>query len=1035
MDFRKIVCAALAALMAAALFPFAALAEGTGAYEARQLRKLDEVWAVLDAVEAEAVSSGADMSSVTMSVYKAALQNGLVDAGSFNSLTNKSFFFTVDGMACAYDYTARNYSAAEALTEPTVITIPGTKNGPSNNNVLLVGPYYGQDSSFTDQYRNEAQSIAQATGGSYTLLQSTGATGPAIAAACPDAGVVIYDSHGTQSGTSSYLCLTTNSGITSQDYSNGWAVSSGSAAFIDGRYIKNHISSELPNSIFWMAICEGMKRQGQGTTGYALIEAGAGCVYGYSQSVSFTGDYRIEAIFWNKMKNENATVAEAFAYMVANGCSSDGSEPNGNAFPIVMSPDDPFPSNPDSAQTVYCGWQLFGGSIEPVELESWSLSEQTVEVYSTGYAELTFDRVPDNANQYSLIWYSGNEQIAAVSGNNRKVTVTGVGEGNTDIGCYVYDADGTRLLGTASCAVSVLPFPDLNGAANVKNGTLNFINATSAYPWAPVIVDGRGAVKSGNAGSDNTTSTLRAVVDMQAGETLSFDWKASSEANYDKLGFYVNNTQIGSLISGVTDWDTITYTAGSDSTYTFEWRYVKDTSVSSNDDCGYVDNVRYSGDFTVTNPVELESWSLSEQEVTLYCADSVSIEFNRDPLEANQYSLVWYSENPQIASVSGNRFRASVIGTGEGSTVIGCRVYDVNGEQLLGAASCSVRVRPVPGLDEAASSSNCFLSFTNATANYPWEVVKVGDRFAVKSGNEGVKNSTSTLRLVVDMLAGETISFDWKVSSEAKYDKLGFYVNGTQNGSLISGEQDWERITYTASTSRSYTFEWRYVKDQSIDSNDDCGYVDNVEYVSSAEPAVFTVSSGEVLSGGETTVSVLVEGEYTAKALALRVSFDPALLTLTGVTEGEVWNAAAQSGSVTADTSVNGLVQFTAGNMSGLTATGALFTLSFRAESEAAGRAVPVTVEVVEFMGTGTNNSLPFETVNGAITVHYRQGDISMNGSLDVTDALMIMRYAVGLLELTPEQIALADVSGDGAVNTIDALVLLRMVLGLIPMA
>ena len=67
-----------------------------------------------------------------------------------------------------------------------------------------------------------------------------------------------------------------------------------------------------------MAICEGMKRSGQGTTGAALLRAGAGVVYGYSQSVTFAGDYVYEETFWNLMKDfENpATVAEAFAQMV-----------------------------------------------------------------------------------------------------------------------------------------------------------------------------------------------------------------------------------------------------------------------------------------------------------------------------------------------------------------------------------------------------------------------------------------------------------------------------------------------------------------------------------------------------------------------------------------------------------------------------------------------------------------------------------------------------------------------------------------------
>ena len=110
----------------------------------------------------------------------------------------------------------------------------------------------------------EAQSVAAATGGDYLLIQSTSATGPAIAENFVDKGVVFFDSHGTQSGTSSYLCLTTNSGITQEDYNNGWAVRSGSAAFIDGRYIEHHTPDTLSNCLVWMAICEGMKRQRSG---------------------------------------------------------------------------------------------------------------------------------------------------------------------------------------------------------------------------------------------------------------------------------------------------------------------------------------------------------------------------------------------------------------------------------------------------------------------------------------------------------------------------------------------------------------------------------------------------------------------------------------------------------------------------------------------------------------------------------------------------------------------------------------------------
>ena len=64
-----------------------------------------------------------------------------------------------------------------------------------------------------------------------------------------------------------------------------------------------------------MAICEGMKLSGRGTTGAALLRAGCGAVYGYSQSVTFVGDYKFEETFWNVIKEEG-TIAEAYATMV-----------------------------------------------------------------------------------------------------------------------------------------------------------------------------------------------------------------------------------------------------------------------------------------------------------------------------------------------------------------------------------------------------------------------------------------------------------------------------------------------------------------------------------------------------------------------------------------------------------------------------------------------------------------------------------------------------------------------------------------------
>ncbi|MFB0552662.1 MAG: hypothetical protein ACETWQ_05030 [Phycisphaerae bacterium] len=75
-----------------------------------------------------------------------------------------------------------------------------------------------------------------------------------------------------------------------------------------------------------------------------------------------------------------------------------------------------------------------------------------------------------------------------------------------------------------------------------------------------------------------------------------------------------------------------------------------------------------------------------------------------------------------------------------------------------------------------------------------------------------------------------TVSFYWKVSSERSFDFLEFYIDGSLQDQ-ISGLEDWERETYTISTSGSHTLEWRYLKDGSGNVGSDCGWVDKVEWV------------------------------------------------------------------------------------------------------------------------------------------------------------------------------------------------------------
>jgi hypothetical protein len=116
-----------------------------------------------------------------------------------------------------------------AMAESTFTTSYSLKSGsPGNQDVFLIQPYYGIDTSFTEQYYTEANQIADALGGNATTYRTVNATIDKIADAIEKGAVVMFDSHGdtdyisgedyTTKANTSYICLQTNNGLTSEDY-------------------------------------------------------------------------------------------------------------------------------------------------------------------------------------------------------------------------------------------------------------------------------------------------------------------------------------------------------------------------------------------------------------------------------------------------------------------------------------------------------------------------------------------------------------------------------------------------------------------------------------------------------------------------------------------------------------------------------------------------------------------------------------------------------------------------------------------------
>ena len=121
--------------------------------------------------------------------------------------------------------------------------------------------------------------------------------------------------------------------------------------------------------------------------------------------------------------------------------------------------------------------------------------------------------------------------------------------------------------------------------------------------------------------------------------------------------------------------------------------------------------------------------------------------------------------------------------------------------------------------------------FTNNDTN-PWTVTsndKHSGTYSVKSGGAGTDNATSDLKLEVTVEHDATLSFWARISSEANYDKGYFSIDGANQSNLngISGNGSWINYTYTLGAG-THTLRWYYTKDSSVNSNDDCFYVDDI---------------------------------------------------------------------------------------------------------------------------------------------------------------------------------------------------------------
>ncbi|MBQ1893213.1 MAG: InlB B-repeat-containing protein, partial [Clostridia bacterium] len=477
---KKLFAALIAVIMILSVLPVAAAPAVFGGsdkvhvYTDEENAMLDNgVFADIQAVkDASALKKGgiekmkeADYIALIPEVIKKIESSDTYVKGTLQQNGNFLVWMTTVGIPCCFDPrmeaelhntedapTPAEIAAVEAEAEALLDKVTELRGGsPTSKNIGLIQPYWESSSSYNDssflnyspKYKTTWQNLYNATGGQGIRYSMSNATVDNIASTMVQCGLVIFDSHGTTdySGSnedytsranSSYLCLITNSGVTSTDtaahtgtYGTYYDCIKGSGyAYVNGQCIANHMSGSAPHSMLYMGICLGMATDRMFAP---LRDKGVEVVYGYSQSVTFTGELQsIQSImaYIQQGMEAGAAIEQSQTDL---GCQWDPAYPNYTetqarnnkvAFPVVASSEDTYPGhgNVDCVLTAYSTWTLFG--------ESYTV---TATSNNTSYGTVSVDGYTITASPktgYYAQGYTVTSGTATVSQNGNIFTVT-----------------------------------------------------------------------------------------------------------------------------------------------------------------------------------------------------------------------------------------------------------------------------------------------------------------------------------------------------------------------------------------------------------------------------------------------------------------------------------------------------------------------------------------------------------------------------------------------------------------------------------
>ncbi|MFA8449399.1 MAG: C25 family cysteine peptidase [Bacteroidales bacterium] len=419
-------------------------------------------------------------------------------------------------------------------------------------------------------------------------------------------------------------------------------------------------------------------------------------------------------------------------------------------------------------------------------------------------------------------------------------------------------------------------FFSFNVFDDFESGDISFndyIMSDDSKPWKVVNDDfytGRYSLRSPEV-KDNSSNSISTMVRMTGLSEIKFAFYTEIEDNNDFLRFLVDGKEYGKW-SGVNVWTEVSFEVGS-GLHKLTWEFAKDASGKIGADAIWID------DIFITN---YELYSDKD------APELLSVKGLRGVVNEDSKVQISVQDRSEVASIK------AVVKLGdkqkEYDLIKDTRLYEFN--KSTWSFTLPAEASPVKGICQfvltdnkgnISHSSVCASSFAKVKSlsdnfetkdfskldytfegDVNWTVTEVEGSYVAESGSI-THNQKTSLILNEDFVIDGSVSFDFKVSCEKKYDNLQLYVDDELINTW-SGVYDWRSSGDIAIAAGVHKIEWRYSKDNDNSSALDKAWVDNIVINGVDDQNQFTaIAKPKFVSEPSKSGVVGTEYDYTLK--------------------------------------------------------------------------------------------------------------------------------------------------------------------------